>query len=42
MERHLREDPGSEIWWIRYYIDGRERREKVGGKKDASALYKIC
>ena len=34
-------DPGSEIWWIRYYIDGRERREKVGRKKDASDLYKI-
>jgi hypothetical protein len=34
-------NPGSEIWWIRYYIDGRERREKVGRKKDASDLYKI-
>ena len=34
-------DPGSDIWWIRYYIDGRERREKVGRKKDASDLYKI-
>jgi hypothetical protein len=34
-------DPGSEIWWIRYTIDGRERREKVGRKKDASDLYKI-
>ena len=34
-------DPGSEIRWIRYYIDGRERREKVGRKKDASDLYKI-
>ena len=34
-------DPDSEIWWIRYYIDGRERREKVGRKKDASDLYKI-
>ena len=22
-------EPGSDIWWIRYYIDGRERREKV-------------
>ncbi len=27
--------------WIRYTIDGRERREKVGRKKDASDLYKI-
>jgi hypothetical protein len=23
-------EPGSDIWWIRYYIDGRERREKSG------------
>ncbi len=29
-------DPGSEIWWIRYYIDGREGREK-----DAVDLYRI-
>lgn len=35
-------DPGSDIWWIRYTIDGRERREKVGRKKDASDLHKIC
>ena len=34
-------DPGSDIWWIRYTIDGRERREKVGRKKDASDLYKL-
>ncbi len=39
--RRIRERPGSEIWWIRYTIDGRERREKVGRKKDASDLYKI-
>ncbi len=23
-------EPGSDIWWIRYKIDGIERREKVG------------
>lgn len=27
-------EPGSEIWWIGYYTDGRERREKVTGTKD--------
>jgi hypothetical protein len=32
-------DPGSEIWWIRYYIDGRERREKVGRKTDSSFFH---
>jgi hypothetical protein len=32
--------PGSGIWWIRYYIDGRERREKVGRRGDAIKLYK--
>ncbi|HVG27634.1 MAG TPA: site-specific integrase [Acidobacteriaceae bacterium] len=34
-------EPGSEIWWIRYSIDGRERREKVGRKRDAVDLYRI-
>jgi site-specific recombinase XerD len=34
-------EPGSEIWWIRYYIDGRERREKVGRRGDAIKLYKV-
>ena len=34
-------DPGSGIWWIRYYINGRERREKVGRRGDAIKLYKI-
>jgi hypothetical protein len=29
-------EPGSEIWWIRYYIDGRERCEKVGRRGDAA------
>jgi hypothetical protein len=32
---------GSGIWWIRYYIDGRERREKVGRRGDAIKLYKV-
>ena len=34
-------EPGSGIWWIRYYINGRERREKVGRRGDAIKLYKI-
>jgi hypothetical protein len=34
-------DPGSDIWWIRYYIDGRERCEKVGRRGDAIKLYKV-
>jgi site-specific recombinase XerD len=34
-------EPGSDIWWIRYYIDGRERREKVGRRGDAIKLYKV-
>jgi integrase len=33
--------PGSDIWWIRYYIDGREHREKVGRRGDAIKLYKL-
>ena len=34
-------EPGSDIWWIRYYIEGRERREKVGRRGDAIRLYKL-
>jgi site-specific recombinase XerD len=34
-------EPGSDMWWIRYYIDGRERREKVGRRGDAIKLYKV-
>jgi hypothetical protein len=34
-------EPVSDIWWIRYYIDGRERREKVGRRGDAIKLYKV-
>jgi hypothetical protein len=33
-------EPGSGIWWVRYYIDGRERREKAGRRGDAIKLYK--
>ncbi len=31
--------PGSGIWWVHYYFDGKRRREKVGRKSDAIALY---
>ena len=31
--------PGSGIWWIRYRIHGKLKREKVGRKSDAVALY---
>jgi hypothetical protein len=33
--------PGSDIWWIRYKVDGAEHREKVGRFKDAVDLYRI-
>jgi site-specific recombinase XerD len=32
-------EPGSGIWWIRYQVDGKPKREKVGRKSDAVALY---
>ena len=32
-------DAGSNVWWIRYRADGVLRREKVGRKSDALALY---
>ena len=32
-------EPGSGIWWIRYFADGQKKREKVGRKSDAVALY---
>ncbi len=33
--------PGSGIWWIRYADEnGKERREKVGSKRNAEALYR--
>jgi hypothetical protein len=25
--------PGSDIWWIRYYVDGHEHRERWAGKQ---------
>jgi site-specific recombinase XerD len=31
--------PGSGIWWINYYVEGKRRREKVGRRSDAIALY---
>jgi site-specific recombinase XerD len=27
--------PGSDVWWIQYFVDGRRRREKIGGKQAA-------
>jgi len=33
--------PGSDIWWIRFKVDGIEHREKVGRRGDAIKLYKI-
>jgi hypothetical protein len=39
--RSFRKGSGSNIWWVRYYIDGRERREKVGRRGDAIKLYKV-
>jgi integrase len=32
-------DPGSGLWWIRFAEDGKVRREKVGRRSDAIALY---
>ena len=32
-------EPGSSIWWIRYEVEGKPRREKVGRRSDAIALY---
>jgi hypothetical protein len=34
-------EPGSGIWWIRYKIDGVERREKAGRRGDAIRLYQL-
>jgi len=30
---------GSGIWWIRYRVEGKLKREKVGRKGEAIALY---
>ena len=32
-------DPGSGIWWVRFTETGKIRREKVGRRSDAIALY---
>src|SRR5580698_1604485 len=32
-------DPGSGVWWVRFTEDGKIRREKVGRRSDAIALY---
>lgn len=32
--------PGSGVWWINFYVDGVQRREKVGRKSDAIDLYR--
>jgi hypothetical protein len=31
--------PGSGVWWIRYRVDGKLKREKVDRRGDAIALY---
>jgi len=33
---------GSGCWWINYYVDGRQHREKVGRSSDAHALDQKC
>jgi integrase len=40
--RGLFERPlGSGVWWINYYVKGRQHREKVGRKSDAIDLYRV-
>ena len=34
-------EPGSDIWWIRYKVEGVLHREKVGRRGDAIKLYKV-
>src|ERR1700733_14232983 len=31
--------PGSGCWWINYYVDGKQHREKVGTITNAKKLY---
>jgi integrase len=31
--------PESGVWWINYYVNGKQHREKVGRRSDALALY---
>ena len=33
--------PGSGVWWINYYVNGSQHREKVGRKSDAIDLYRV-
>lgn len=41
-ERGIFERPkGSGVWWINYYQDGQQHREKAGTRQDAKDLYKI-
>jgi hypothetical protein len=40
--RGLFERPlGSGVWWINYYVKGKQHREKVGRKNDALRLYGV-
>jgi integrase len=32
---------GSGVWWINYYVKGKQCREKVGRKSDALKLYEV-
>lgn len=32
--------PGSGVWWVNYYVDGKQHREKAGSKSAAIALYR--
>jgi hypothetical protein len=31
--------PGFGVWWINYYVDGKQHREKVGTITNAKKLY---
>lgn len=33
--------PGSGVWWINYFVNGKRHREKVGRKSDAQKLYQV-
>jgi integrase len=40
-ERGVFERPkGSGVWWINYYVGGKQHREKAGSRSDAKDLYK--
>ena len=34
-------EPGSGVWWTRYRVNGKLKRERVGRKEDAISLYAI-